>query len=84
MFWWRNKKKKKLYMDTHLVKHYDSTLLSCVDFAESSIKDESLIFLFSFQALKFEPYLDNAISRFLLKRSLLNQRIGQQFFWHLK
>ena len=37
-----------------------------------------------FQALKFEPYLDNAISRFLLKRSLLNQRIGQQFFWHLK
>ncbi|KAK3592456.1 hypothetical protein CHS0354_001576 [Potamilus streckersoni] len=36
------------------------------------------------QALKFEPYLDNPITRFLLKRSLLNQRIGQQFFWHLK
>ncbi|KAK3090339.1 hypothetical protein FSP39_011033 [Pinctada imbricata] len=36
------------------------------------------------QALKFEPYLDNPITRFLLKRSLLNQRIGQFFFWHLK
>ncbi|XP_060062464.1 phosphatidylinositol 4,5-bisphosphate 3-kinase catalytic subunit alpha isoform-like [Ylistrum balloti] len=36
------------------------------------------------QALKFEPYLDSPIARFLLKKSLLNQRIGQYFFWLLK
>nr|QED42021.1 phosphatidylinositol-4,5-bisphosphate 3-kinase catalytic subunit alpha [Tegillarca granosa] len=36
------------------------------------------------QALKFEPHLDNHITRFLLKKSLLNQRIGQHFFWLLK
>lgn len=36
------------------------------------------------QALKYEPYLDNCLTRFLLKRALLNQRIGQFFFWHLR
>ncbi|XP_045163414.2 phosphatidylinositol 4,5-bisphosphate 3-kinase catalytic subunit alpha isoform-like [Mercenaria mercenaria] len=36
------------------------------------------------QALKFEPYLDNPVARFLLKRSLMNQRIGQKLFWQLK
>ncbi|KAL4221541.1 Phosphatidylinositol 4 [Mactra antiquata] len=36
------------------------------------------------QALKFEPYLDNPMARFLLKRALMNQRIGQTLFWHLK
>jgi phosphatidylinositol-4,5-bisphosphate 3-kinase len=28
------------------------------------------------QTLKYEPYLDNELSRFLLKRSLLNKKIG--------
>ncbi|CAG5126160.1 unnamed protein product, partial [Candidula unifasciata] len=36
------------------------------------------------QAIKYEPYHDNPITRFLLKRSLLSQRIGTMFFWHLK
>ncbi|EFX69553.1 hypothetical protein DAPPUDRAFT_300912 [Daphnia pulex] len=36
------------------------------------------------QTLKYEPYLDNELSRFLLKRSLLNKKIGHFFFWHLK
>ncbi|XP_067658199.1 phosphatidylinositol 4,5-bisphosphate 3-kinase catalytic subunit alpha isoform-like [Haliotis asinina] len=36
------------------------------------------------QALKYEPYLDNHLTTFLLKRALLSQRIGNFFFWHLK
>ncbi|KAL5015314.1 hypothetical protein ScPMuIL_009584 [Solemya velum] len=36
------------------------------------------------QAMKFEPYLDNLVTRFLLKRALSNMRTGQMFFWHLK
>ncbi|XP_046333765.2 phosphatidylinositol 4,5-bisphosphate 3-kinase catalytic subunit alpha isoform-like [Haliotis rufescens] len=36
------------------------------------------------QALKYEPYLDNPLTTFLLKRALLSQRIGNFFFWHLK
>lgn len=29
------------------------------------------------QTLKYEPYLDNELARFLLKRSLLNKKIGK-------
>ncbi|KAI0224779.1 Phosphatidylinositol 4,5-bisphosphate 3-kinase catalytic subunit alpha [Lamellibrachia satsuma] len=36
------------------------------------------------QVLKFEPYVDNCLTRFLLRRSLLSQKIGHFFFWHLK
>lgn len=36
------------------------------------------------QVLKYEPFLDNSLSRFLLKRALLNRKIGHFFFWHLK
>ncbi|CAG2164937.1 unnamed protein product [Oppiella nova] len=36
------------------------------------------------QVLKKEPYYDNELSNFLLSRSLMNQRIGHFFFWHLK
>lgn len=36
------------------------------------------------QVLKYEPYLDNALARFLLQRSLRNQRIGHFFFWYLR
>uniref|UniRef100_T1J0V3 Phosphatidylinositol-4,5-bisphosphate 3-kinase n=1 Tax=Strigamia maritima TaxID=126957 RepID=T1J0V3_STRMM len=36
------------------------------------------------QVMKFEPNLDNDLARFLLKRALLNKRIGHFFFWHLK
>ncbi|CAF91363.1 unnamed protein product, partial [Tetraodon nigroviridis] len=37
-----------------------------------------------FQVLKYEMYLDNPLARFLIKKSLTNQRIGHFFFWHLK
>ena len=36
------------------------------------------------QTLKYEPHLDNELARFLLKRSLLNKKIGHFFFWHLR
>ena len=36
------------------------------------------------QQLKFESYVDSALSRFLLRRALTNQRlIGHMFFWFL-
>ncbi|XP_053565829.1 phosphatidylinositol 4,5-bisphosphate 3-kinase catalytic subunit beta isoform [Bombina bombina] len=36
------------------------------------------------QVLKYEPFLDCALSRFLLQRALANRRIGQFLFWHLR
>ncbi|XP_074261946.1 phosphatidylinositol 4,5-bisphosphate 3-kinase catalytic subunit beta isoform isoform X2 [Saimiri boliviensis] len=36
------------------------------------------------QVLKYEPFLDCALSRFLLERALANRRIGQFLFWHLR
>ncbi|XP_062522245.1 phosphatidylinositol 4,5-bisphosphate 3-kinase catalytic subunit gamma isoform-like isoform X2 [Corticium candelabrum] len=35
------------------------------------------------QVLKFEPYYDNSLTRFLLKRALLSKRLGFRFFWYL-
>ncbi|KAL5252680.1 hypothetical protein ACHWQZ_G015451 [Mnemiopsis leidyi] len=34
--------------------------------------------------LKYESYLDNSLTRFLLKRAIKNSRIGHAFFWHLR
>lgn len=36
------------------------------------------------QTLKYEPYLDNALARLLLRRVLLNRKLGHYFFWHVK
>nr|XP_020726031.1 phosphatidylinositol 4,5-bisphosphate 3-kinase catalytic subunit beta isoform-like [Odocoileus virginianus texanus] len=36
------------------------------------------------QVLKYEPFLDCALSRFLLERALANWRIRQFLFWHLR
>uniref|UniRef100_UPI00358DFB64 phosphatidylinositol 4,5-bisphosphate 3-kinase catalytic subunit gamma isoform-like n=1 Tax=Myxine glutinosa TaxID=7769 RepID=UPI00358DFB64 len=36
------------------------------------------------QALKFEPYHDSALARFLLCRSLKSKRLGHFLFWHLR
>ncbi|RWS28858.1 Phosphatidylinositol-4:5-bisphosphate 3-kinase catalytic subunit alpha-like isoform [Leptotrombidium deliense] len=36
------------------------------------------------QIVKYEPYLDNDLSHFLIRRALMNRRIGHYFFWHLK
>ena len=36
------------------------------------------------QTLKYEPYLANPLTEFLLRRALLNRKIGHIFFWHLR
>jgi phosphatidylinositol-4,5-bisphosphate 3-kinase len=36
------------------------------------------------QVLKYEPYLDSALARFLLRRALNNRLIGHHFFWFLR
>ncbi|XP_028817730.1 phosphatidylinositol 4,5-bisphosphate 3-kinase catalytic subunit beta isoform isoform X2 [Denticeps clupeoides] len=36
------------------------------------------------QVLRYEPYYDCALSRFLLERSQLNRNIGHFLFWHLR
>ncbi|XP_043934659.1 phosphatidylinositol 4,5-bisphosphate 3-kinase catalytic subunit gamma isoform-like isoform X2 [Protopterus annectens] len=36
------------------------------------------------QALKFEPYHDSALARFLIQRALRSKRIGHFFFWYLR
>ncbi|KAM9317268.1 phosphatidylinositol 4,5-bisphosphate 3-kinase catalytic subunit beta isoform [Gastrophryne carolinensis] len=51
-----------------------------------SMSDEELsqYLLQLVQVLKYEPFLDCALSRFLLQRALANRRIGQFLFWHLR
>jgi len=36
------------------------------------------------QALKFEPYHDSALARFLITRALQSKRIGHFLFWYLR
>lgn len=57
--------------------------VTCLDHGFSDDKLQQYM-LQLVQALKFEPYLDSPITRFLLKRALQNQKTGQLFFWHLK
>lgn len=52
-----------------------------------SLSDEqlALCMLQLVQQLKFEQFHDSALSRFLMRRSLLNKSIvGHVFFWQLK
>ncbi|XP_019343000.2 phosphatidylinositol 4,5-bisphosphate 3-kinase catalytic subunit gamma isoform isoform X3 [Alligator mississippiensis] len=48
------------------------------------IKDLPKGALLNLQAVKFEPYHDSALARFLLKRGLRNKRIGHFLFWFLR
>ncbi|KAK6177652.1 hypothetical protein SNE40_015711 [Patella caerulea] len=57
--------------------------VSCLDKGMTDYKLSQYL-LQLVQALKYEPYLENPLTSFLLKRALLNQRIGNFFFWHLK
>ncbi len=36
------------------------------------------------QVLKFEPYHDSALARFLLKRALQSKVLGHYFYWYLR
>eukprot|EP01114_Cavostelium_apophysatum_P016118 TRINITY_DN4532_c0_g2_i2.p1 TRINITY_DN4532_c0_g2~~TRINITY_DN4532_c0_g2_i2.p1 ORF type:complete len:1434 (+),score=438.70 TRINITY_DN4532_c0_g2_i2:87-4388(+) len=52
---------------------------------EALSDDELLDYLLQLvQVLKYEPYHDSSLARFLLRRSLRNRRIGHSFFWYLK
>ena len=52
--------------------------------SDMSDEDLSQYLLQLVQTLKYEPYLENTLNRLLLKRALLNRKIGHFFFWHLK
>jgi len=52
-----------------------------------ALKDDELrLYLLQLtQCLKYEPYHDNPLKRFLVERSLRNPfEVGHHFFWHLK
>ncbi|XP_007943313.1 phosphatidylinositol 4,5-bisphosphate 3-kinase catalytic subunit gamma isoform [Orycteropus afer afer] len=52
---------------------------------ESLEDDDVLHYLLQLvQAVKFEPYHDSALARFLLKHGLRNKRIGHFLFWFLR
>lgn len=59
-------------------------LLSDSLFVSFSDEELSQYLLQLVQVLKYEPFLDCALSRFLLERALANRRIGQFLFWHLR
>ena len=68
-------------------KYADLTVRTkAVVWLDNTLSDEELgqYLLQLVQTLKYEPYLDNPLSRMLLKRALLNRKIGHFFFWHLK
>lgn len=60
-----------------------SFAVKCLD---KHMRDEEvqLCLLQLVQSLKSEPYYDNALTRFLLKRALGSHRIGSRLFWMLK
>lgn len=57
-----------------------------VKWLDQSINDEQLYqyLLQLVQVLKYEPYFDNELTRFLIRKSLFNRKIGHYFFWHIK
>ena len=68
-------------------KYADLTVRTrAVEWLDRSLSDEELgqYLLQLVQTLKYEPYLDNPLSRMLMRRALLNRKIGHFFFWHLK
>ncbi|XP_032886992.1 phosphatidylinositol 4,5-bisphosphate 3-kinase catalytic subunit beta isoform [Amblyraja radiata] len=52
--------------------------------SEMSDKELSQYLLQLVQVLKYEPYFDCALSKFLLERAQANRRIGHFLFWHLR
>ena len=51
---------------------------------DMSDEDLSQYLLQLVQTLKYEPYLANPLTELLLRRALLNRKIGHIFFWHLR
>ncbi|KAK3592459.1 hypothetical protein CHS0354_001578 [Potamilus streckersoni] len=57
-----------------------------VDCLERRVTDEELLLhlMQITQAMKFRSYIDGPLTSFLLRKCLLNRRLGKQFFWHLR
>ncbi|KAL6059622.1 Phosphatidylinositol 4,5-bisphosphate 3-kinase catalytic subunit gamma isoform [Balamuthia mandrillaris] len=56
--------------------------VSCLDdFGTEEFMDYLLQLV---QVLKYEPHHNSALAHYLLKRALLDRRIGHSFFWYLK
>jgi hypothetical protein len=52
---------------------------------ENFNREELLDYLLQLvQVLKYEPYHDSALARFLLRRALEDTRVGHSFFWYLR
>lgn len=61
-----------------------TNLTECFFFVRVS-DDELLQYLLQLvQVLRYEPYYDCALSRFLLERAQTNRKIGHFLFWHLR
>ncbi len=60
-----------------------SFAVKCLD---KSMKNEEVhqYLLQLVQTLKNEPYYDNDLTRFLLRRAFMSQRIGFDFFWLIR
>ena len=68
-------------------KYADLTVRTkAVQWLNTTLSDEELgqYLLQLVQTLKYEPYLDSPLATMLLRRALLNRKIGHFFFWHLK
>ncbi|KAL1790737.1 phosphatidylinositol 4,5-bisphosphate 3-kinase catalytic subunit gamma isoform [Sigmodon hispidus] len=59
-------------------------LFSSVKWGQQEIVAKTYQLLARREAVKFEPYHDSALARFLLKRALRNKRIGHFLFWFLR
>jgi len=79
------------------IKPIDALELLDARFADMKVREHAVTFLEQLsdddflhcllqltQVLKYEPYHDCALSRFLLHRALKNPLIGHSFFWYLK
>lgn len=66
-------------LDSPLVCHHSSFVHSVYE--PFVMRD---LLLSCLQVLKYESYLDNDLTEFLLRRALKNQHFGHQLFWFLR
>lgn len=73
----------ELLYNNHIDIEVRSFAVKCLD---RNMKNEEVhqYLLQLVQTLKNEPYYDNALTRFLLRRAFKSQRIGFDFFWLIR
>ncbi len=57
---------------------------SVMQYIDAISEDMAQFLLQLVQTLKAEPFLSNPLAELLLRRSLLNRKIGHFLFWHMK